>query len=88
MKYEIYSVFDSATQVFLTPMFMLARGQMMRSFADEVNRVAADNMMQQHPSDFELYYLGWFDSTSGQIDSCLPEMVARAKDLIVLGGDS
>lgn len=52
-----------------------------RSFTDEVNRVAADNPMHAHPDDFELYLLGHFDEDDGTFDMADRRMLARAKDV-------
>lgn len=61
MKLLICSVRDSKADVFGVPFFMASRGHAIRSFSDEVNREAQDNIYYKHPEDFELFELGEFD---------------------------
>lgn len=78
----VCAVFDSASQLFGTPIFMPATGSAIRSFTDEVNRAAADNALHQHPGDFELRLLAYFDDESGVFmeppDG--PRVLIRGKD--------
>lgn len=79
----VCAVRDSAAGVFGQPFFVAAIGQATRSFSDEVNRAAADNVVYAHPDDFVLYELGIFDDESGLFS--LPESgsireVLRGKD--------
>jgi hypothetical protein len=79
MKLFIFVVRDRATDQFGTPMFLVSSGQAIRSFSDEVNRAAQDNMMYQHPDDFDLYSLGSFDTNAGVFETSVPEQVAIGK---------
>lgn len=81
MKLLAFSVRDSAVEQYGNPMFMLSRGQAHRSFADEVNRPAEDNQMYKHPTDFELYLIGEYDTDTGHYEPCMPDLVARGKDV-------
>ena len=77
----ICAVFDSASNTFGQPIFVVARGQAIRSFQDEVQRQAADNTLNQHPEDFELYLLGEYDDTTGDLRGLTsPEVLVRGKD--------
>ena len=85
MKMKVLSVFDSAAQAFGRPAFVAAIGSAIRSFTDEVNRVDADNQMNQHPSDFTLYELGEFDDEHGRFTMLdTPRVLARAQDVKIL----
>lgn len=77
----LFSVRDRATASFGTPMSFVATGQAIRSFSDEVNRVAADNQLNLHSDDFDLYSLGFFDTDSGKFVTNDPEQVAIGKNL-------
>lgn len=79
MKLFIFAVRDSASDQFGNPMFLISSGQAMRSFTDEVNREAPDNLMFQHPDDFELFELGEFDTVSGVFDTTRPISVTSGK---------
>jgi hypothetical protein len=54
----------------------------LRSFQDEVSRQAPDNVMASHPSDFELFELGFFDDSVGSFEiNEVPRSLMRAKDV-------
>ena len=79
----VCSVFDSAARVFGQPFFVPATGAAIRSVRDEVNRVAADNALYQHPEDFELFSVGQFDDLEGVMHGIAkPVLIVRCKDLV------
>lgn len=80
MRMFVFMVRDRATEVFGTPMFMVASGQAIRSFSDEVNRAAEDNQLYQHPDDFDLYECGEFETSTGEFDVYVPRVLMRGKD--------
>lgn len=86
MKLVIASVFDTASQAFMRPMFVPHVGQASRSFADEVNRPAQDNVMFNHPEDFILFQLGTFDEESGAFECGPPIQVVRGQDVSKASG--
>lgn len=69
MIYKIVAVHDRAAAAYGRPIFALAIGQAIRSFQDEIRRVAPDNEMNRHPEDYDLYELGEFDDNTGQFTS-------------------
>ncbi|WNK12461.1 MAG: nonstructural protein [Microvirus sp.] len=81
MRLFIYCVKDRATEVFGTPMFMVASGQAVRSFTDEINRAADDNQLYQHPDDFDLYEFGEFESSDGEFSCHSARILVRGKDV-------
>lgn len=82
MNLLIVSVRDGASAAFGRPFFVVARGQAIRSFQDEVNRQADNNDFNKHPEDFDLYVIGAFDDNSGQVIGQPPELLIRGKDAI------
>lgn len=83
MKTYIFSVRDRATDQFGSPMFMLSKGQAIRSFADEINKKNPENMLCNHPEDYDLYLLGSWESDDGQFETHAPQQVAIGKDLVI-----
>ncbi|WNK12796.1 MAG: nonstructural protein [Microvirus sp.] len=81
MIYSIVSVRDGASGAFGRPFFVHARGQAIRSFTDEINRSAADNEMNRHPEDFDLFFIGTFDDSNGGMTNA-PELLLRGKDAL------
>lgn len=89
MKLEIFSIHDSATEMYGRPFFMVARGQALRSFKDEINRVDNSNDLAKHPDDFSLYHLGSFDDNTGSFQLFdIPEQVVRGKDIAAMGSNA
>lgn len=79
----VVSVKDRAADVFNRPFFVPHRNVAVRDFTDEVNRVAADNQLNKHPDDFDLYLLGTFDDNAGTFSmEEQPVVLVRAKDVI------
>lgn len=76
----IYAVRDRAIDAFGQPIFCLAEGQAVRSFIDEVN--SSQSSMHAHPEDYDLYFLGQFDDSSGELVPDKPKMVCIGKDVI------
>lgn len=81
MKLMIYAVRDRATDQFGNPMFLVASGQAIRSFTDEVNRADKDNQIFNHPDDFDLYELGSYETSTGLFDVHVPEQVCIGKNV-------
>lgn len=86
MILHMFSVRDRQADSFANPMFLLAAGQAIRSFSDEVNRSAPDNPLYHHPDDFDLYCLGQFDTSTGLFSALSPEQIAIGKNLKLNGG--
>jgi len=78
----VVSVKDRAADVFNRPFFVPHRNVAIRDFTDEVNRSAADNQLNKHPDDFDLYLLGEFNDANGEFSSNTPQVLVRAKDVI------
>lgn len=83
MILRICAVKDTAVQEFGTPQFVMANGQAVRSFKDEVNRRADDNALSKHPDDYEMYSVGEFDTASGLFVTHPPELLIRGKDCLL-----
>lgn len=83
MKYFVVVVRDRAADVFGTPNFVNSIGGAIRGFADEINRVDANNMFNKHPEDFDLFKLGSYDDATAVFECGLPVQLAVGKDLVI-----
>lgn len=83
MIYYILTIRDRAANCFDRPSFHLSVGAAVRSFTDEVNRAAQDNMLYKHPEDFDLFVLGEYDDNSAKFVCGEPRQVAVGKDVRV-----
>jgi len=83
MLQYIVSVKDRAAEVFNRPFFVPHRNVAVRDFTDEINRASADNPLNKHPDDFDLYLLGQFDDSNGAfIREGTPTVLVRGKDVV------
>lgn len=82
MELKIFSVFDEKGQVYRTPFYLVHKGEAMRSFGDLVND--PKTIINKHPEDYKLYFLGVFDDVSGAfLGKNTPEFIANASDFLI-----
>nr|QJB20919.1 MAG: nonstructural protein [Microvirus sp.] len=65
----VFSVYDRAAECFRTPFFAEHAGVAIRGFTDAINNPEKNTDISMHPDDFDLYYIGHFDSDSGKVTS-------------------
>lgn len=81
MKLVMVAVFDAAAAAYGRPFFGLSRGEVIRGFADEVQRDSSENLMSRHPGDFSLHMLGEFESETAAFDLLIaPTLLVRGAD--------
>lgn len=85
MRYKILAIRDRAIDSYGQPFYSASVGGAIRSFSDEVNRVAENNQLNKHPEDFDLFLLGEFDDQTGEFDVTRPAQVCVGKDVIIKG---
>lgn len=81
MNLQYYAVKDLAQNAFANLMPVPGHGVAIRSFQSEINRKTPDNIMSQHPEDFELWFIGTFDTENGTMDTREQHRLARGSDL-------
>jgi hypothetical protein len=86
MKYKIVVVRDRVADGYSIPQFVLNIGAAIRGFGDEVRRPHSEerpNSLNQHPEDYDLFYLGEYDDESGQFEQLdRPKQIAIGKDYV------
>lgn len=83
MKTAVVAVRDQKAVTFTQPVTTPNRAMALRSWGDELNDPKnAQQEQSKHPEDFSLWYLGEYDSDTGEITPCKPEQMAVASDLI------
>jgi hypothetical protein len=84
MKLKMYAVKDKATEMYGNPMFLVATGQAIRSFTDEINnKEDRQNQLAKHPEHFELYELGEYDTDDGSFKTISPNCLIRGIDCVI-----
>lgn len=86
MKYKIVCVRDRVADVYSVPQFVLNLGAAIRGFGDEVRRPHSENSpnnLNQHPEDFDLYFLGEYEDETGSFEPLeRPKQIAIGKDYV------
>lgn len=73
----MFGIRDAKADCFIgNPIFVRARGQAVRAFADQVNESSTD--WGKYPADFSLFELGEFDEVTGKV-------MPRAEGILDLG---
>lgn len=80
----LVSVQDRASSTFARPFVVPHRNIAVRDFTDEVNRVDPQNPLNKHPDDYDLYFLGEFDDSTGAISSDGISILVRGKDVVTV----
>lgn len=78
MKYPMYCYRDNKANDFSPPMITQNEETAKRDFD---YRLHNDKSMGFSPNDFDLYYVGTFDTANGQIEGILPEFVVNGAEL-------
>ena len=78
MNYPMYSIRDIKT-CFLAPNCDQSDQSAIRNFAYAIND---KGVMNYSPKDFDLYKVGEYDSETGVITGCLPELICQGINVI------
>lgn len=82
MKLQIYTVFDTASGVYMRPFFMQADGQATRFFGDEC--LNADSDLGRHPEDYSLVSLGTYDDNKAELVPEGVRVIATGLEMVAL----
>jgi len=77
----VVAVMDRAALAYARPAFLATTGIALRQFIDEVNRDAADNPLNRHPDDFELWMIATWDEQSGEFAN-ERKLLMKARDAL------
>lgn len=83
MKMQIVVIRDIKANVHQIPIYTHNIGAAIRSFGDECQRDAPDNILHKHPEDFELWWLGEYDDETGSHDTEADGRTVQRKQLAV-----
>ncbi len=62
MIHKVFTIYDSKSEAYLQPFFLLTRGQAVRAIRDCVSD--RDHQFGRHPEDYTLFELGTFDDSA------------------------
>lgn len=67
MNHIICAILDKAVEAYGRPFVARSHNEAIRTIEIEVNRIAADNMLNTHANDYALYQVGTWDDYTGSI---------------------
>lgn len=79
MTFSLYSIRDFKTG-YLAPVCEVNQESAIRNF--EAACLRSDSLFFSHPEDYALFHLGYYDSESGDLVSCVPCEVVTAVQAI------
>jgi len=81
MKLLMFSVFDSVSRTYGAPFFSPHVGLASRMFGDELSS-STTSVMTLHPTDFDLFLVGEFDTETGQCVPQTPSLVQQGSNFV------
>jgi hypothetical protein len=81
MKLRVFSVYDTKTEAYMTPLFFQSKGQAVRSFTEVAND--KDHAIGKYPEDFTLFEIGIWEDADCKFDLYLtPMSVGKAIEFL------
>jgi len=75
---SIYSIRDIKVNAYRPPFTARNSAEAMRILSGALQQ---QNQLSEYPQDFELYYIGELNDTSGQLDGVKPELICSLLSL-------
>lgn len=69
MKNNYYAIYDTVSELYMTPILFQNDKMALRWFSDVINNKQANETIYNNAADFELFKLGIYDNATGIIDS-------------------
>jgi hypothetical protein len=81
MVTRLYAVRDSKLNEYNQP-YSLANDEVAKRVLSMAVNDSKKSMMTQYPSDYDLYWIGEYNSVSGEVIPCKPVHVCSASSLV------
>jgi len=80
MKLLICAVRDSKAAAFMAPIPFGSKGLAVRALMEAVKK--GNNPIAEYKNDHSIWHLGYYDDNTGELESCTPELIAEASEMI------
>jgi len=80
MKLNAYTIYDVASGTYMRPFFSGADGEAVRGFKDIATD--AEHAVGQHPEDYTLHRVGWWNDTTGELCGESPEKLITGLECV------
>lgn len=85
MKWNIYSIKDTAAGIFQRPIVARTDGEVRREFANLC--VNKKHPVGQHPGDYDLYKIGQFDDVTGVVNASSQDRMSIGREVAAFEAD-
>ncbi len=80
MKLNIYTIFDTASGLYLRPFFNTSDGAALRAFSDIATD--PDHEVGKHPEDYSLFRIGIYDDNTAVLTAENRDCIATGLELV------
>ena len=79
MKLLVFTIYDEKAQAYDKPFFTTAIGLASREFSHLATK--SNTIVSQHPGDFSLYHIGFYETSTARFDPTdPPNLICRGSD--------
>lgn len=84
LRLGLYAINDITARAFSNPYVARTHEEAIRAFGNDCKN--EQSASHRHPKDFELYHIGYFDQSTGEVGGLneLPIRLSRAVDFVKL----
>lgn len=83
---EVYSVRDSKVGAYMAPFFVPNSSVAVRMVTDTANDPST--LLYKHPEDFQLFHIGTFNESTGEIKAINHESLGKVIDIMGLKNET
>ena len=80
MKLNQYTIFDACLEAYHQPYSLENDAMALRQFADMAND---ETQIAKNPTDYSLWYIGSFETTTGEFTPLEPTCIAKAHEHVI-----
>lgn len=81
MTLHIFTIYDSKSETYFQPFYMLNEAMALRQFADMAND--KESNISKHPEDYSLYTLGTWQDQDAKFTSPPKKLLASANENVI-----
>lgn len=85
--FELFTMYDSKTQIYDRPVFAQNKNDLIREVINMMKSPEEKkNRLVLNAEDFSIFKVGAYDKSTGKLEGCNPEHVANLNDLRAIAG--
>jgi hypothetical protein len=81
MTLELFTIYDTKSETYFQPFYMLNTAMALRQFADMAND--KESNISKHPEDYTLYHLGSWQDQDAKFETIDKKLIASANENVI-----